>query len=679
MRRLLLRYYCRIPWFILAFNFILAALAMPSVSASNIYQQLQWPFYDPGSGINCSVSSASPASTSGTATVVLDPGHGSNFTATDSQTGLTMVESYNVPEVTEVWNVAQKVKTKLQSDGYNVLLTKNDIEGQGLTFRDKANIANNAQAAIAVSIHDDHGQSYSSFKQIYPQEVGAYRGTGSNKTVFDNSAVAQKSRDYSKIFQSERQKAEGGSPVVVLNSFDGRAPLEPGNIPMVQLFATVPWVYNEVGANGDLSQDQQDKYAAGMINAIEKAVPLSGKSPTTGGSNLDYAGRPILNQGQLVALASNTPTYQQAAQQAEIPWQVLVAMHYREHSLALDEPNIPGALGVYQITDNPENRKNLTMSAYPSPGATLTQPQFLQQSIDAANFIKRKEPGIVGQPSPQTIKKALALYNGLPELYKQQAANLGFGDQVFEGSPYVMNIADANRDPAVVVPGSWLQSFGVGDPRPATSDQYGAYVVYASVSGLTTGGGDCSSGSINCSAASVAGGQTVQNLSQVRQNIVCVAEQELALWKSGSMKPGKDFYKYLGEGYRGTGEDWCADFTSWVYNQAGYPFGPAQSAGPDWRIPYVGNFLVPPQDNSKFVYHPASSYTPKPGDLALHYNSAKNPAYTHVNIVVSVSPGEIILIGGNQGGTGNFETNKVSNDFISSPTGSDIIGYVGPD
>ncbi len=226
-------------------------------------------------------SASSPSTSPGAPTIVLDPGHGVNSEVIDSQSGLKMIESNNVPEISEVWDVAQKVKTKLIADGYNVLLTKSDVEGAGVTFRDRANVANSANAAIAVSIHDDHGQNFDSFKQIYPQEVGAYRGSDveHNKTTFQDAAVAQKSQAYSKIFQQERQKAEGGSPVVKLNSFDGRAPIEPGNIPMVQLFATVPWVYNEVGGgSGNLSLTQEDQYATGLINGIEKSVPVSGDS-----------------------------------------------------------------------------------------------------------------------------------------------------------------------------------------------------------------------------------------------------------------------------------------------------------------------------------------------------------------------------------------------------------------
>ncbi len=208
--------------------------------------------------------------------VVIDPGHGPNSVDTDSATGLKQSESNNVPEVTEVWDVSQTVKADLEKVGYSVTLTKQNVNDK-VTFRERANIANNAGAAIAVSIHNDHGQPYS-FKEVYPQEVGAYRiATSSGEKIsFSDSAVAQKSREYSNIFKQEREQSEDGSVTVKLNSFDGRAGIEPGNIPMVQLFAEVPWLYNEVGAQGNMTSKQKADYAHGITNSIKKAVPVSG-------------------------------------------------------------------------------------------------------------------------------------------------------------------------------------------------------------------------------------------------------------------------------------------------------------------------------------------------------------------------------------------------------------------
>lgn len=381
---------------------------------------------------------------------------------------------------------------------------------------------------------------------------------------------------------------------------------------------------------------------------------------STAQSNLDYAGRPILNQGQLQAVAQNQPTYQQAAQQAGIPWQILAAVHYRETGLSLTAPS--NGDGQYQIVKK----------TYPSSG-TITQQEFLQESIDAANFIKSDGAGLDTNPSVATIKNAFYFYNGRGEpLYPNQSAALGFDSktQAYEGSPYVMNVADARRDPSVAPTGSWLQyGTGANGAIGPASGQYGAYLIYADLTGTTLNSGDCSLGSVNCSNNT---GNQADSASSVRQKIVCVAEGELALWNAGKLTAGHDFFKYS----EGRDELWCADFVSWVYNQAGYSFGPQDSITNNWNISYVGNLIVPPQSKSKFTYHTTPNYKPQPGDLAIH--STPDNQFYHVNLVDSTSSGKIILIGGDQHGGGSADSNVVNTETISSPFDDNIIGYVGP-
>lgn len=404
-------------------------------------------------------------------------------------------------------------------------------------------------------------------------------------------------------------------------------------------------------------------YKPGGGSPIQTCSTSSSASTTSGGgSNLDYAGNPILTQGELQAMAQNEQTYQQAAQQVGIPWQVLAGIHYRETDLSLNAP--ANGDGQYQIVKN----------SYPSSG-TISQAEFLQESIDAANFIKSDGGGLNNQPDTATIKNAFYLYNGTGgSIYPQQAADLGYDSstQAYEGSPYVMNRADAPRDstlPAVATSGKWEQyGTGPGGSIGPAASAYGAYVVYASLAGVTLSG-DCSTGSVNCSSDNTSG--AAGNLSQVRQNVVCIAEQELALWNNGTMKPGTDFEKYSD----GNDQLWCADFVSWVYNQAGYPFTGGDSGG--WRFAGVIQIYEIGNLNQKFHYHPSGGYTPKPGDMAIHYTSAQQ--YYHVNMVDSVSTGKIVLIGGDQHGGGSAETNVVNNEIISSPNDDNIIGYVGPD
>ena len=369
---------------------------------------------------------------------------------------------------------------------------------------------------------------------------------------------------------------------------------------------------------------------------------------TNTASNLDYAGRPILNQGQLQAISQNQATYQQAAQQAGIPWQVLAAIHYRETGLSLNAPS--NGDGQYQIVKN----------TYPSSG-TISQQEFLQESIDAANFIAKDGAGLTASSDTGTIKDAMGLYNGLPDLYKQQAISFGFSaGQAYEGSPYVMNFADAKRDPGVAAAGTWQQYLTSTTTGPATN-QYGAYLVYASLTG-TSVGGSCTSTAVDCTGTDNA----TANLSSIRQNIVCVAEQELQKWTSGQLAPGSGYLTYSENRH----ENWCADFASWVYNQAGDPLGPTDSPTNNWNISYVPNLKAPPQDTTKFTYHDVAGYTPQPGDLAIHGDH-------HVNIVVGVSGSQITLIGGNQSSY-DLEQSSVSTYQTDFTDGGDVTGYVSP-
>jgi len=183
------------------------------------------------------------------------------------------------------------------------------------------------------------------------------------------------------------------------------------------------------------------------------------------------------------------------------------------------------------------------------------------------------------------------------------------------------------------------------------------------------------------------------NVSSIRQNVVCLAEQELALWESqpNYNSPYPDFtyaatgfLKYTDNSY----EVWCADFVSWIYNQAGYPFSGGDDGG--WRLDAVSAIQqLGVSPNSGFTWHPESSgYVPQPGDLALHYDPTQSAPWYHVNIFISSSGGVSEYIGGDQGGVdepdGTYGTETpVSGSIVSIDTGSgyydnQIVGYISP-
>jgi hypothetical protein len=382
-------------------------------------------------------------------------------------------------------------------------------------------------------------------------------------------------------------------------------------------------------------------------------------SVTSTNSNLDYAGMPILSAAQLAAVAANESTYQQAATQVGIPWELLAAIHYRETDLSLINPS-DNSNGLYQIVSK----------SYPA--GQVTQATFLQESIDAAQFLKSETPNLSTMADAATIKQAIFSYNGAAQAYVAQAVSLGYpSSQGYEGSPYVMNYADAKRDPTVDTSG-WgqIKTDHGGISYPADSSQFGAFLVYTDLSGSTLGG-TCASVSCNVNDASApVSSNASAGLSTVRQNVVCLAEQELALWSS---QPGYPHPAFSETGYlkytQNRREEWCADFVSWLYHESNYPL----QTGDNWSIPYVPNIEILGETNLNFHWHPTGSgYAPKPGDMAIHYNGG------HVNIFISSSNGVNTYIGGDQG-SGPYPGGSIVSTEVGTDASLGVDGYVSPD
>lgn len=184
----------------------------------------------------------------------------------------------------------------------------------------------------------------------------------------------------------------------------------------------------------------------------------------------DYSGKDILTSSQVTLLISNRPFYQSAAQTYGIPWQIIAAVHFREYSLIKGGPSNKN--GPYQIWG----------SNYPV--GNYTDAQFQTATNDAAQFIKGKAGGR-DLSIADNVKKTFFAYNGSAPGYVTQAKNLGFSDAQAangEGSPYVMNRADARRDPTVEPTKSnntWGQIIVDNGPivYPANSI-HGAFVLY---------------------------------------------------------------------------------------------------------------------------------------------------------------------------------------------------------
>lgn len=136
------------------------------------------------------------------------------------------------------------------------------------------------------------------------------------------------------------------------------------------------------------------------------------------------------------------------------------------------------------------------------------------------------------------------------------------------------------------------------------------------------------------------------------ETIACNAAKEWDAWQSEPTNHLALLNTYTdGASY----EEWCADFVSYVYKEAGYPFTQGEANG--WDESNANNV-----QNMGFTTQSPSNYTPKPGDVAYFDYSGG-----HVEIVVSGGKHPTFVYG-NSGtidpttGNGQMEANTKLSD-----------------
>jgi N-acetylmuramoyl-L-alanine amidase len=209
--------------------------------------------------------------------IVLDPGHsGSSLTTIDPETQIQDEEYNNGAENQDVWDVALLLQAKLEAAGYTVLLTKNGPYDT-VCKRDRVDLANDNNAALAVSLHTS-GHVFGEYGEIYVQKMNSYRENIYGQRVYFNlPGTAALSAQFGQIFLAERRKIEGSSVVVTVNTSWGSRGLAPGNLPIVQLWSKVPWLLIEAGV--PYTEAQREAYAQSMFNSITACIPLDYLSP----------------------------------------------------------------------------------------------------------------------------------------------------------------------------------------------------------------------------------------------------------------------------------------------------------------------------------------------------------------------------------------------------------------
>jgi hypothetical protein len=145
------------------------------------------------------------------------------------------------------------------------------------------------------------------------------------------------------------------------------------------------------------------------------------------------------------------------------------------------------------------------------------------------------------------------------------------------------------------------------------------------------------------------------NQSDLGQRIACVAEAEWLAWQTEPKLHAVLLNDYTDGN---PNEEWCADFVSFVYKQAGDAFIYGERGNGGWDE-YNANLVI----NEPLTYHAADSgYLPKPGDIA-YFNYSGG----HVEIVVSGGQHPTFIYGDSGTidpitGNGTMAENQIVND-----------------
>ena len=416
-----------------------------------------------------------------------------------------------------------------------------------------------------------------------------------------------------------------------------------------------------------LSADQKQLFDSGIYYFNSEPSTSGGSNCNTGttlsgGDNIQQALNFLIGKGlPLQAAAGIIGNLEQESGQGLNP-------HDDQLKGTADEPTPNDGFGIAQWT-TPDRQQGLVVLAQQEggqPADLAVQLDYLWQELTA---------------SYQSVLQSLKATNDV-----DSAVNIFVGPDDINGQP-VPPTYEGQRTGGYENPGNPVMTNRLQHANDVV-DNYGS-----STSNNQSG---CSATSAaNCNSQSAS---NTDGLSPLRQEVVCLAQQELALWQSqpgyNSPYPGFAYaatglLKYTGgtcSGNTCTGsvyQEWCADFVSWVYNQAGYPFSGGSNGG--WMLPAVDSIQTLGEQDQNFHWHPASSnYVPKPGDIAIH-----TIGESHTNIFVSSSGGTSTYIGGDQSGVGEPDgtygtQNPPSGSVVSTETdagyyGGGISGYVSPD
>ena len=276
-----------------------------AVAAKSVYAYYVDKGAIPGSGSTANQPSLNNVSYSanGSSTVVLDVGAGGNISQyTDEKSGLADSELFNSSSFKDRVDIANIIKTDLETGGYNVIMTKSSNDSV-VNRRIKVDEILSGDADIVVSIQTNN----SSLNEVWPQRVNNYREFNGKKLSLTNESVSKLSQTYAEAISKARQTTEGGT--IGLDStnssqagFFENTPSK-GNISLEQLWGQdKPWVYSQIsqdGPNSTLTNDKKQKYASGLISGIKASIPAA--KPNQNNDNCSDGGSSSGDTGSKIA------------------------------------------------------------------------------------------------------------------------------------------------------------------------------------------------------------------------------------------------------------------------------------------------------------------------------------------------------------------------------------------
>ena len=372
----------------------------------------------------------------------------------------------------------------------------------------------------------------------------------------------------------------------------------------------------------------------------------SSSSATSYSENKLYTGEEILSASSLQKISEYRPIYEEAAKKYNFPWQILAVLHYREHSLKKSNPT--NGQGIYQLYSYTKGGKNENAFL---PAGDVSDEEFKRQTEITAKLIHDNYGKGLDLSTDDGVKTMFFRYNGTARTYRSQARDLGFSEAEAnrgEGSPYVMNLADENRDSRKNA--NWAQD--VSDDgvvlRPANL-RPGAFLMFAALGG-STGYSSCD----NNDLISTSGGNSLLNKTAVE---LAWPENEFDV----SYSKARDSYRQAHIQVKTPGNEngkSCDYFVTTVFRYSGVDpnfecCGVSAGKRKTWN--YVTN-------SGKFEEIPKISSLIKPGDIFL--SNGHIALYVEINGVGKIADASLNRTNNNP--RAGAISNKVA-AYLSSP------------